>query len=75
MQQKWMYLEVIFVAGDIANQLPVEAKRFQKLDAGFRKVSGWGEQFFMCSEKFSPWIDQIREFEVFECSLQAMTVS
>lgn len=34
-----MYLEVIFVAGDIANQLPNEAKRFQKLDATFRKVS------------------------------------
>ncbi|KAL5967709.1 Dynein heavy chain 10 axonemal [Taenia solium] len=37
-QQKWMYLEVIFVAGDIANQLPNEAKRFQKLDATFRKL-------------------------------------
>ncbi|CDS38073.1 dynein heavy chain [Echinococcus multilocularis] len=37
-QQKWMYLEVIFVAGDIANQLPNEAKRFQKLDTAFRKL-------------------------------------
>ncbi|VDO04672.1 unnamed protein product [Rodentolepis nana] len=37
-QQKWMYLEVIFVAGDIANQLPNDAKRFQKLDAAFRKL-------------------------------------
>ncbi|KAM3182244.1 hypothetical protein ACTXT7_012779 [Hymenolepis weldensis] len=37
-QQKWMYLEVIFVAGDIANQLPNDAKRFQRLDAAFRKL-------------------------------------
>ncbi|VDN10905.1 unnamed protein product [Dibothriocephalus latus] len=42
-QQKWMYLEAIFMGGDIANQLPQEAKRFEALDKNFRKVSTHSE--------------------------------
>ncbi|KAF7256044.1 hypothetical protein EG68_05470 [Paragonimus skrjabini miyazakii] len=38
-QQKWMYLEAIFMGGDVAKQLPNEAKRFETIDKMFRKVS------------------------------------
>ncbi len=38
-QRKWMYLEGIFVGGDIRSQLPEEAKRFDQIDKTFKKVS------------------------------------
>ena len=38
MQQKWCYLEGIFLAGDIRQQLPAEAKRFDGVDKGFAKI-------------------------------------
>lgn len=39
-QRKWMYLEGIFVGGDIRSQLPDEAKRFDSIDKTFKKVAG-----------------------------------
>ncbi|TPP59989.1 Dynein heavy chain 10 axonemal [Fasciola gigantica] len=37
-QRKWMYLEGIFVGGDIRAQLPEEAAQFDKIDKSFRKI-------------------------------------
>ena len=38
-QQKWMYLEGIFIGGDIRQQLPEEAKKFDNIDKTFKKVN------------------------------------
>jgi len=38
-QRKWMYLESIFIGGDIRSQLPEEAKKFDHIDKMFKKVS------------------------------------
>lgn len=38
-QRKWMYLESIFIGGDIRSQLPEEAKKFDNIDRTFKKVS------------------------------------
>lgn len=38
-QRKWMYLESIFIGGDIRAQLPEEAKKFDGIDKTFKKVS------------------------------------
>ena len=37
-QRKWMYLESIFIGGDIRAQLPEEAKKFDDIDKTFKKV-------------------------------------
>ncbi|VEL09519.1 unnamed protein product [Protopolystoma xenopodis] len=37
-QRKWMYLEGIFVGGDIRAQLPEEAMKFDVIDKNFLKV-------------------------------------
>ncbi len=37
-QRKWMYLEGIFVGGDIRSQLPEEAKKFDVIDKLFKKI-------------------------------------
>ncbi|CAG9765840.1 unnamed protein product [Ceutorhynchus assimilis] len=37
-QRKWLYLEGIFVGGDIRAQLPDEAKKFDEIDKFFRKI-------------------------------------
>ncbi|KAM6297937.1 dynein axonemal heavy chain 10 [Aegotheles albertisi] len=37
-QRKWMYLESIFIGGDIRSQLPEEARIFDGVDSMFRKI-------------------------------------
>lgn len=38
-QRKWLYLEGIFIGGDIREQLPDEAKKFDDIDKAFRRVN------------------------------------
>jgi dynein heavy chain len=38
-QRKWIYLEGIFIGGDIRDQLPEEAKKFDDIDVAFRRVN------------------------------------
>ncbi|KAL4700985.1 hypothetical protein H8959_014989 [Pygathrix nigripes] len=38
-QRKWMYLESIFIGGDIRSQLPEEAKKFDNIDRVFKRAS------------------------------------
>lgn len=38
-QSKWLYLEGVFIGGDIREQLPDEAKKFDDIDRRFIKVT------------------------------------
>jgi len=38
MQRKWLYLEGIFIGGDIRDQLPAEASKFDEIDKNVRRV-------------------------------------
>ena len=44
-----MYLEGIFIGGDIRQQLPEEAKKFDNIDKTFKKV----KNFTLCSSQAS----------------------
>ncbi|KAI8122976.1 axonemal, Dynein heavy chain 10 [Lucilia cuprina] len=37
-QRKWLYLEGIFIGGDIRSQLPDEAKKFDDIDKAYRRI-------------------------------------
>ncbi|XP_053669700.1 dynein axonemal heavy chain 10 [Anopheles nili] len=37
-QRKWLYLESIFIDGDISSQLPEEAENFNTIDKEFREI-------------------------------------
>ncbi|XP_055846772.1 dynein axonemal heavy chain 10 isoform X2 [Episyrphus balteatus] len=37
-QRKWLYLEGIFVGGDIRSQLPEEARKFDDIDKVYRRI-------------------------------------
>lgn len=48
-QRKWLYLEGIFIGGDIRTQLPDEAKKFDDIDKAYRRVGrGGGEDICLC---------------------------
>ena len=54
-QHKWMYLESIFIGGDIRAQLPEEAKKFDNIDRMFKKVCA-----FVCTTLLNVYLQCLK---------------
>lgn len=50
-QRKWLYLEGIFIGGDIRAQLPDEAKKFDDIDKAYRRVSTTLTYTYICKKE------------------------
>ena len=53
-QRKWMYLESIFIGGDIRSQLPEEARKFDEIDKTFKKVKSIKKAFYVIRKRDMP---------------------
>lgn len=60
-QRKWMYLEGIFIGGDIRSQLPEEAKKFDIIDKTFKKVI-----LMICNILPSPFLFMVDKFYIID---------